>query len=142
MRTWWAVEVFLVTASCGLFGPDSARLMVTMDATSYVRVLPDGQATASFQVTNQGSTTAYVPACDYHMRPAVQRWTGTTWEDYTSDGCFAVSIMSPVPLGPGTSAIATWRWDLPGTYRIQLYYGETASATHAHAAIGAQFTIQ
>jgi hypothetical protein len=113
-----------------------------MVVTSFTRFPPDTIATIAYRTTNHGSAPAYVAACAGHPVPGVDRLTATGWEAYGGSYCPANVDMTPVALAPGQAIDAVWRWDIGGTYRFRLSYGEAAGSSWGRSVFGPTFTLR
>jgi hypothetical protein len=132
----------LALGSCDLLGPDIPKLGVEMDVTSFTGLPPDSIVTVAYRVTNHGSAPAYIAACGDHPVPGVDRLTSTSWQDYLGSACLANVSMAPLPLAPGQSIDALWSWNVIGTYRFRVYYGDGAGSPWASSVLGPAFTLR
>jgi hypothetical protein len=120
-----AVATTLALASCNLFSPASAKLTVDMGGTSVTRSTPESLTTVLYHIANSGSSTAYVAACDQRPAPGSDQLIGTRWQVYWSGGvCTADINDGPLVLAAGGFVDAQSSWDIPGTYRLRVHYGE------------------
>jgi hypothetical protein len=117
-------------------------LRVEMAATSVTRLPPDSMATLSYRLTNHGSSSAYIAACDQNPRPGTDRLVAGSWQQYLGSACHGVGDNGPVTLAPGQVVDANWSWDVAGTYRLRVFYTDDATTPFNDHVVGPTFVIQ
>ncbi len=142
LRHWLATLGTLALANCKLFSPQTPQLRVDMAVTSFTRVPPDSKATIAYRITSHGVAPAYVAACDGHPAAGVDRLTAAGWEAYEGSYCQANVDMTPLALAPGQAIGALWSWDIGGTYRFHVYYGEAAADPWNRGVLGPTFVLR
>src|SRR5438309_11367248 len=91
-------------AGCNWFG---SGVQVDMATTSVTRPRPDSMVSVSYRVTNRGSTSTYLLACDHRPDAETDRLVASGWQEYLGTGCLAIYDMSPLILAPGQAVDAT-----------------------------------
>ena len=74
----------------------------------------------SFSVTNIGSRTHYLAACDHRPATALDRRQEGRWAPYSSTICIAILSSVPIPLRPGERLQSALRIREAGVYRLRL----------------------
>ncbi len=126
-------------AGCNWFG---SEVQVEMATTSVTRPRPDSMVSVSYRVTNHGSTSSYLLACDHRPTPETDRAVASGWEQYLGTGCLAIYDMRPVVLAPGQTMDASWTWDVAGTYRLRVFFGDDPTAAATSSVIGPMFVVR
>lgn len=113
LRLGLVVAAVSLVSSCGLFGPEPARVVVDVS---------DGVAGAPtrFVVRNTDDHVVFLDRCGDHLRPMVDRWNEGTWEQSAGGFCQGNLAMDPVPLGPRQERLDSLTFGEPGYYRVRL----------------------
>src|SRR5438309_8221464 len=126
-------------AGCNWFG---SGVQVDMATTSVTRPRPDSMVSVSYRVTNRGSTSTYLLACDHRPDAETDRLVASGWQEYLGTGCLAIYDMSPLILAPGQAVDATWSWDVAGAYRLRVFLGDGPNAAATSSVIGPMFVVR
>ncbi len=70
-------------AGCNWFG---SGVQVDTATTSVTRPRPDSMVSVSYRVTNRGSTSTYLLACDHRPDAETDRLVASGWQEYLGTG--------------------------------------------------------
>ena len=125
---------------------DRLGIRIATDGTVFDRgPTPGGTVSLAgvpYSVTNTGDKAAFLPACGESPMAAIERFNGSTWEQYSGSACMAIMPMVPIDLRAGARVGGSMGISEAGRYRLRLSYADNGSMSQERLAYSNAFEVR